>query len=85
MKCIVYQANIDCDITGYKQKRYLGSSETTFKDCFGNQKKLFNHVTHKNDTELLKEFWEMKKRNGTGKSSEYVILTIQRVSLAFYV
>ena len=27
-KCIIYQANIDCDITG--QKCYLGSCETTF-------------------------------------------------------
>ena len=27
----------------------------------------FNHVKHKNDTELSKEFWEIKKRNGTPK------------------
>ena len=55
-KCIVYQANIDCDIAGYKQKCYLGSCETTFKDHFGNHKKSFDHVKHKNDTELSKEF-----------------------------
>ena len=35
-KCIVYQANIDCDIARYKQKYYLDSCETTFKDHFGN-------------------------------------------------
>ena len=28
-KCIIYQANIDCDIAGYKEKCYLGSCETT--------------------------------------------------------
>ena len=55
-KCIVYQANIDCHNAGYKQKCYLGSCETTFKDRFGNHKKSFNHVKHKNDTELSKEF-----------------------------
>ena len=55
-KCIIYQANIDCDIAGYKQKCYLGSCETTFKDRFGNHKKSFNHLKHKNDTELSKEF-----------------------------
>ena len=33
-KCIVYQVNIDCNIAGYKQKIYLGSSEATFEDCF---------------------------------------------------
>ena len=25
----------------------------------------FNHVKHKNDKERSKEFWEIKKRNGT--------------------
>ena len=27
----------------------------------------FNHIKHKNDTELSKEFWEIKKRNSTPK------------------
>ena len=66
-KYITYQANIEYDITGYKQKCYRGSCEKTFKDCFGNHKKSFNHVEHKNDTELSKEFWEIKKHNGTPK------------------
>ena len=35
-KCIIYQANIYCGNTGYKQKCYLGSCRTTFKDHFGN-------------------------------------------------
>ena len=61
------QANIDRDIAGYKQKCYLGSRETTFKDRFGNHKKFFNHVKHKNDTELSKESWEIKNRIGTPK------------------
>ena len=38
-----------------------------FKDRFGNHQKSLNHVTHKNDTELSKKFWEIKKRNGTAK------------------
>ena len=67
------QANIDCDIAGYKQKCYLGSCETTFKDRFGNHKMSFNHVKHKNDTELSKEFWEIKKRNGTPKITWKII------------
>ena len=53
-KYISYQANIDYDITGYKQKCYIGSCETTFKDRFGNHKKSFNHVEQKSDTELPK-------------------------------
>ena len=62
MKCIIYEANIDCDIAGYKQKCYFGSCEATFKDNFGNYKKSFKHVKHKNDTKLSKELWEIKKK-----------------------
>ena len=72
-KCIIYQANIDCYIAGYKQKCSLGSCETTFKYRLGNHKKLFNHVKHKNDTELSKEFQEIKKRNGTPKITWKII------------
>ena len=72
-KCIAYQANIDCDIARSKQKCYLGSCETTFKDRFANHKKLFNHVKHKNDTELSKEFWEIKKRIGKQKITWKII------------
>ena len=88
-KYIIYQANIDCDIAGYKQKCYLGSCETTFKYRFGNHKKSFNHLKHKNDTELSKEFWEsksaMEHQKLHGKLSEHVPLTTQTVSPAFYV
>ena len=66
-KCLIYQANIYCGIAGYKQKCYLGSCETTFKERFRNYKKSFNHLKHKNSLELSKEFWEMKKNNGTPK------------------
>ena len=72
-KCIVYQVNTDCSIAAYKHKCYLGSCETTFKDRFGNYKMLFIHVKHKNDMELSKRFWEIKKRNGTPKITWKVI------------
>ena len=72
-KYIVYQANIDHNIAGYKQKCYLGSCETTFKYHFGNHQKSFNHIKHKNDTELSKEFWEIKKRSGTPKITRKII------------
>ena len=79
----VYQGNIDCDIAGYKHKCYLSSCETTFKDRFGNYKKSFNHVKHKNDKERSKS--EMEHQKLHGKLSEYVVLAIQAVSAAFYV
>ena len=70
---MVYQANIDCDIAGHKQKYYLGSCETTFKDRFGNHKKSFNHSKHENDTKLSKNFWEIKKCSGTPKITWKII------------
>ena len=47
----------------------VGSCETTFKDCFENHKRSFNHVKHKSDT----EFWEIKKCNGTPKIAWKII------------
>ena len=82
-KCIVYQANIDCDIAGS-----LGSCETTFKDRFGNHKKSFNHVKHKNDTDQSKEFWEIKNRSGTPKITWKIIRICRPYypnSVVFYV
>ena len=72
-KCIVFQANTDCDIAEYKQKCCLGSCETTFKDCFWNHKKLFNHVK------------QVEHQKSHGRLSEYVVLIIQTVSAVFYV
>ena len=46
---IVYQANITANIPGYKEKVYLGISETTFKVRYGNHKQSFTNQHHKND------------------------------------
>ena len=56
-----------------KQKCYLGSWETIFKDRFRNHKKSFNNAKHKNETELSKERWEIKKHSGTPKVTWKII------------
>ena len=61
---IVYQANITANIPGYKEKVYLGVSETTFKIGYGNHKKWFTKQHHKSDMELSKEYWQVKQQNG---------------------
>ena len=61
---IVYQANITANIPGYKEKVYLGVSETTFKVLYGNHKKFFTKERHKNDTQLSKEYCKAKQQNG---------------------
>ena len=63
----------------------LGLCETTFKDHLGNHKKSFNHVNHKNDTELSKETCAMEHQKLYGKLSESAVLSIQTVSAAFFV
>ena len=79
---------MDCNMTKFKQKCYLGSCDTSFKDHFGNHIKLFNHVKHNYDTKLSKNIGKsksaMEHKKLRGKLSEYVVLTIQTVSAVFY-
>ena len=49
---ILYQATITCSDSKFKQKRYKGTCETTFKKRYANQKKSFNLIKSKNDTTL---------------------------------
>ena len=53
---ILYQATIKCSDSKYKQKRYKGICETTFKKCYANHKKSFNLIKSKNDTTLFMEY-----------------------------
>ena len=50
-------------LSGYKEKVYLGVSETTFKVCYGNHKKSFTKQHYKNNMELSKEYWKVKQQN----------------------
>ena len=53
---ILYQATIKCSDSKYKQNRYKGICETTFKKRYANHKKSFNLINSKNDTTLSKEY-----------------------------
>ena len=48
-------------------KEYKGISATIFKHRFGNHKKDFNNKSYKLDTELSKEVWAMRGKNGHEK------------------
>ena len=54
---ILYQATIKCSDSKYKQKRYKGICETTFKKRYANHKKSFNLIKSKNDINLSLEYW----------------------------
>ena len=59
---ILYQATITCSDGKYKQKRYKGICETTFKKRYPNHKKSFNLIKSKSDTNLYIEYWTLKQK-----------------------
>ena len=64
---ILYEATITCSHSKFKQKRYKGICETTFKKRYANQKKSFNLIKSKNDTTLSIEYWNLKQKQQTPK------------------
>ena len=58
---ILYLATIKCSDSKYKQKRYKGICETTFKKLYANHKKSFNLINSKNDTTLPVQYWTFKQ------------------------
>ena len=73
---ILYQATIKCSDSKYKQKRYKGIWETTFKKRYASHKKSFNLVKSKNETILSVEYWTLKEKQKTrglhGKSRDNI-------------
>ena len=69
---ILYQATITCSDSKYKQKRYTGICETTFKRRYANHKKSFNLVNSKNGTTLSIECWNLKQKQQTPKLTQEI-------------
>ena len=59
---ILYQDTIKCSDSKYKQKKYKGIRETTFKKRYANHKKPFNLINYKNENTLSVEYWTLKKK-----------------------
>ena len=57
---IVHQPKFMANVPGYKEKVYLGVSETTFTS----KNRLQNNVKKLSNTELSKEYWKIKHHNG---------------------
>ena len=64
---IVYEAIIICNKKPYGKKIYICIAGTTFKKIYSNHKRSFNLLSCKNDTELSKEFWKIKRRNSVSQ------------------
>ena len=59
---ILYHTTIKCSDSKYKEKRYNGICETTFKKRYANHKTFFNLIKSKNDTILSIEYWNLKQK-----------------------
>ena len=66
---ILYLGRITSDIINYKPKEYKGICSTVFKERYRNHNKAFNNERYRTDTELSKEVWAVKNKNGTPKIS----------------
>ena len=68
---IIYEAQITSNQLNYKQKVYIGTAETDFKHRFNKHTKSFNFENYKNDTELSKEYWTIKRKHFTPKVTAF--------------
>ena len=57
----------------YKQKLYIGTTETDFKHRFNKQTKSINLEHYENDAELSKEYWTIKRNHFTPKVTWRII------------
>ena len=62
-KCIVYRATVKSDRG--EVNYYLGTSDSAFKQRYGNHKKLFKNKCYEKDTELSKYIWQLNDNNIT--------------------
>ena len=70
---IVYQGKITSTQPDYNDKVYFGVAEKSFRDRFYNHTKSFTHEEYVNDTELSKEYWEIKRNNFITKVTRSVV------------
>ena len=60
---IVYHGKTNSSQPNYNEKVDFGVAEKSFKDRFYNHAKSFTHEDYANDTELSKEYWDIKRNN----------------------
>ena len=70
---IIYKAQVTSNQVHFKQKIYIGTAETDFKHRFNSHTKSFNLEHYKNDTELSKEYWTIKRNHFKQKVTRKII------------
>ena len=64
---VVYESTLTSNQQNYKDKKYFGIAEESFKGHLYNHNLSFRNEFYKNDTELSKELWQIKMKNYTQK------------------
>ena len=81
---IIYEAQITLNQLNYKQKIYIGTSETDFKHSFNNHAKSYNLEHNENGMELSKEYRTIKRNHfNTSKRKCYLCLN-EKLEIASY-
>ena len=70
---VVYESTLTSNQQNYKDKKYFGIAEESFKGCLYNYNLSFRNEFYKNDTELSKELWQIKLKNYTPKITWRII------------
>ena len=60
---VVYESTLSSNQPNYKEKKYFGIAEESFKGRLYNHSLSFRNDLYKNDTELSKELWKIKMKN----------------------
>ena len=71
---LIYQVDVTNNLHD-QHKYYLGLTETTFKERYGNHKILFNNENSRHSTELSKDVWSLRE-NGKIPSVKWNIVKI---------
>ena len=86
-KCLtpntVYEGQITNN-TNVDQKRYLGASETPFKERFSNHKRDFKHKKYEKCTELSKYIWSLKSQGTIPKINWRIVKKVNSVVSSNY-
>ena len=70
---VVYESTLTSNQQNYKDKKYFGIAEESFKGRLYNYNLSFRNEFYKNDTELSKELWQIKMKNYTPKITWRII------------
>ena len=70
---VVYEGTLSSNQPNYKEKKYFGIAEESFKGRLYNHNFSFRNKFYKNDTELSKKLWQIKMKNYASKITWRII------------